>query len=696
MAKLGIIGLIAEEEITFMSFPSRLASRLPAAGLLFSLAATFTILSTAAAALRTEPLSGGASGTRAQGAPPQVGDPIYMPAVFRTHRIVSGPTYGLNFISSAEHPADEQQYLNGLSTGAEWNRWPLYWFNIELSEGSFDWSTQDATIAADMARGLRLDAILLGTPPFYTTDAAEASGPPAGGPAPGQPADGLSLTPMQAAAPEGLYEPVFDDGSDMPGPGKQINPINVWARFVYLAVERYKPGGVLAEAEGWQPDTGVSHWEIWNEPDLPIFWDSSLQDYARLLKVAYLAIEQADPAAQVLFGGIANNAEQPDYYRDVLEYYAADPMAAGFAYFHDIFATHSYYYAWQSWNVTYSAGQDQADFGLAKPIWLNETGVPAWNDYPGPTWDPLSWFRATMAESADYTIQTTMYAGFAGADAIFHFQLYDGCGNQPPGTDFPPHDGELCGTPEYPICAGDAYGLFRNPADAACFTQHPNPETPRPNYAAYQVVTSHLHHMEPLWRLRPGGATPSNGPQEWIAFYRPGTQERIVGMWARFGEPQTAVLTATHTSALKVLPDGATETIYPVDGFYTLQLAAATNQNKPPDWPPELFPIGGRPVLVIEPDTQGPTVQLRAELSGSRVKLSWQADDRMGAGVQSYDLAVAVDQEPAVAWLLSVADTQASYLVEPGRQYHFSLTAFDRAGNQGAAGLSLAVPPAGG
>lgn len=55
----------------------------------------------------------------------------------------------------------------------------------------------------------------------------------------------------------------------------------------------------------------------------------------------------------------------------------------------------------------------------------------------------------------------------AGATAIFHFQLYDACGNQPGGTDFPPHNGELCGLPQYPICAGDAFGLYRNPSDAA-------------------------------------------------------------------------------------------------------------------------------------------------------------------------------------------------------------------------------------
>ncbi len=93
------------------------------------------------------------------------------------------PIYGVNFISSAEDRAPgsgrlpasiEQQYQNGLATGATWNRWPLYWFNIEQSPGAFNWSTQDATIQADIAHGLQLNAILLGTPPFYTTSPSGA------------------------------------------------------------------------------------------------------------------------------------------------------------------------------------------------------------------------------------------------------------------------------------------------------------------------------------------------------------------------------------------------------------------------------------------------------------------------------------------------------------------------------------------
>ncbi|MEZ4518276.1 MAG: hypothetical protein R3C44_16130 [Chloroflexota bacterium] len=197
----------------------------------------------------------------------------------------SHPAYGVNFISSAEDHAPgsgrtadslEQQYQNGLATGATWNRWPLYWFNIEQSPDNFNWATQDATIQADMAHGLQLNAILLGTPPFYTTGLT--AGLSTIQPLPRQ--GGLSLNAPEQATPVGLYEPVFDDGTDVPGAGKTINPDNHWARFVALAVDRYRPGGVLAQANIWGAGVGVTHWEMWNEPDLDSFGDASVEDYA--------------------------------------------------------------------------------------------------------------------------------------------------------------------------------------------------------------------------------------------------------------------------------------------------------------------------------------------------------------------------------------------------------------------------------
>jgi hypothetical protein len=630
---------------------------------------------------------------------------VYLPSIRKSPPPAApGPIYGVNFITSAEDPANAQQYQNGLGAGATWNRWPIYWFFVEQSPGQYSWARQDAAVQGDVAHGLQTNAILLGTPYFYTTSGPVVADPAveAGEESPALPDDFVALPrygagPMQllapqAATPVGLYEPIFSDGSDVPGPAKEINPANKWASFVMAAVNRYKPGGILAQAQGWPAGAGITHWEMWNEPDLDIFWDSSLADYARLLKVGYLAAKQADPQAQILFGGLANNFQKINYYNDVMALYDADPLAPPHNYFHDILATHSYFYAWQSWFHVYRARLTLQARGLDKPIWLNENGVAAWSDYPGPTWDPYSAYRATLTEQADYIIQSAFFAAFAGADAIFHFQLYDGCGNQPAGTNFPPHSGELCDADGKLIydtrfpCAGDANGLFRNLTTAGCFSQHPEPGTPRPNLAAFQILTTYLRGVEPLWRLRPGGSNTADGPQEWVAFFRPATSQRIVGLWARFGREETAVVPATGANALLLAADGSSQILTPVNGHYTLQLPAATNRNAA--WDPALYAIGGRPFILIETDTLSPVVTAGGlSVGGGNVQLSWSGSDGLGSGMHSYDVYVSLEEGAAMPWLLQTTATGAVYTGGAGRQYTFTVYGRDRAGNVSEAAI---------
>ncbi|MBK6325654.1 MAG: hypothetical protein IPF56_06865 [Chloroflexi bacterium] len=342
------------------------------------------------------------------------------------------PAYGVNHISfPAAQPTGATRYANGLATGAAWNRWPMYWSNIEQTPGVFSWAYQDAAVIADIGHGLKLDAILLGTPDEYFSPATSTAETASSGASAAQPTSPFTLNEIQSGTPIGLYNAVFQDGSDTPGPGKAINPANVWARFVDTAVSRYKPGGLIAQQQGWPAGVGVTHWEMWNEPDLLNFWDGTTADYARLLKVGYLAAKNADPNAQIIFGGLAvvYNPYDIPFLSSVLAIYDQDPTAVQFNYFHDILALHNYSYAYRSWRAVYIAGRRLAARNLTNAIWLNETGVPVWDDYPGPICEPNSPYRATMTEQADFIIQSTLYAAYAGAENIFFFQLYDDCGN---------------------------------------------------------------------------------------------------------------------------------------------------------------------------------------------------------------------------------------------------------------------------
>lgn len=56
----------------------------------------------------------------------------------------------------------------------------------------------------------------------------------------------------------------------------------------------------------------VKYWEIWNEPNSPIYWkpQDGMRAYTELLKVVYPAIKKADPTAVVLMGGLTGNPDQ--------------------------------------------------------------------------------------------------------------------------------------------------------------------------------------------------------------------------------------------------------------------------------------------------------------------------------------------------------------------------------------------------
>jgi hypothetical protein len=112
--------------------------------------------------------------------------------------------------------------------------------------------------------------------------------------------------------PEGLWDPVFDNGSDDAGPaGKaRINPRNEWAVFVAAMAERYDGDGV-ADAPG---SPKVTHFSVWNEPDwLPWpnrpkdandramrnWFGRDFHDLARLAFVSHRAIKSVNPAAKV-------------------------------------------------------------------------------------------------------------------------------------------------------------------------------------------------------------------------------------------------------------------------------------------------------------------------------------------------------------------------------------------------------------
>jgi hypothetical protein len=150
-----------------------------------------------------------------------------------------------------------------------------------------------------------------------------------------------------------------------------------FAHFVSDMVTRYR-----GKAEGY---------EIWNEQNTNRFWSTGVNagQYANLLKDSYGAVKAADPAAKVVFGGLARND-----YNFVNDAYSAVPNLGSY---YDVMATHPYP-DWslngapdqtlrngdgrigiQSFNGYREVRQVMLGHGDDKPIWFTEFGWSTWS-----------------------------------------------------------------------------------------------------------------------------------------------------------------------------------------------------------------------------------------------------------------------------------------------------------------------------
>lgn len=477
---------------------------------------------------------------------------------------------GITFVGFIDNNMGAERYRNALILGSGWNRWPLYWDRVEVQPNQYDWNAYDALVATDSHHRLNTNAILLGRPAFRQ--------------------DGDSIA--------NLFTPIFADGSDDGGAGDSIHPDNYWAQFVHHAVLRYKPGGVLAQIRGFEANQGIRAWEVWNEPDVPQFWRAGSEAYARLLKVAAIVIRTVDPDAKVLFGGLLYANDQ-GFLSQVLRQFQSDPLRDRYDWFFDVMALHSYDDPWRSGWLTKVVEVTFKVFRISRPVWLNETGVSVWDDYPGPVWaySPEQRQRlATAQQQAHFLVMSAAFAWSKGVETVFYHQLYDDCGNYPAGTDFQPNGGELCANG---ACFGDAFGIYRNPRGSHCFSHHPHANTPRPVAQAFLL----LAEVFGRYPFSPVSLSGTDDDVTVIVFHR-ASGERIVVLWNNTVEALTVSLMATGAAANLRFINGETATQAAINGAYTLDLKPATDYSFPDLESNRSSAIGGEPIILVESPSQ--------------------------------------------------------------------------------------------
>ncbi len=404
------------------------------------------------------------------------------------------------------------------------------------------------------------------------------------------------------------------------------DPNNYWGQFVYQTALRYRGR--------------VDVWEVWNEPDLTLFWQGTAAQYAQLLKVAYMAIKAANPDATVLFGGLAYWYD-PNFYKEVLDIIAADPESAEFHGYFDVMSLHLYSNVETPYDISREVMAEVSARVGPHPLWLTETGVPVWDD--GGT---ATLYSATMEEAASYIIEAYADARAAGVDKFFVFRLHD--------------DGW-----------SEHYGLTRDDYSL------------RPSYVAYQVAARYLRGENQI--TGPFGTTMRR-----ITFW--GTPNgRVDVLWNRTAEPMTYTFPAVLPTATLVDRHGVEQTLTAEQGYFELPLEPVTNPF-----------IGGPPLILIQRDTSPPqTLALEGGVVKDGVHLRWTVtDDASGYWYEEIERATSPDGPwtSVAGWSLTTGATEIILpLPDETVDWFFRARARDRVGNYetwtGAATTSLTIVP---
>jgi hypothetical protein len=209
-------------------------------------------------------------------------------------------------------------------TTATWLRVLIPWTNIEPAKGQFNWGQTDLVINAAAARNLKVLGVLAFSPDWARPPGAYFTTPP-------------------------------DNAAD-------------YADFATAAAKRY--------------GSRVSNWQLWNEPNLPLFFGGTPHNaprYTDLVKAAYPAIKSVQPNSVVVLAGLSRlpGDESPPAFLSQM-------YAAGAKGNFDAAAAHPYVFpgglaanpenGWSDVGALHDVMSANGDGG--KKVWMTELGAP--------------------------------------------------------------------------------------------------------------------------------------------------------------------------------------------------------------------------------------------------------------------------------------------------------------------------------
>jgi len=466
--------------------------------------------------------------------------------------------------------------------GARWTRWIVEWSEVQrYGEGTFNsdddqntYNIDAETLRQDIRHGFKVMAVLKSTPDWAQLDPAKAV----------------------RSVPRGLDLPLDDPG-------------NVWATFVRWMASRYAGR--------------IDTWAIWNEVEIPAIgpnavyntWAGTLEQYYRLLKVAWLAAHEVNPNARIVLAPYSYHRDK-EWLGKLLRVAARDPEAAAHGFFFDVVSLNLYRNPHDLWDrkrggVPWAldapdrVGVDEqlALMGLQKPVFVTEMNAMPYDDPAVPGWDPPArndGFRITLEEQASFVIQAYALGIAAGYETLFWQAMQD---------DPPPVPDELWGLVRF---SEDSMNTDRGRA--------------RPAYTAYQLAARFLSNADRVQLLTIDRPDPYSyrryAPryQWWVhqVVFQRGT-ERTTVLWNGTNAPTRIGVPQTGQSAILVDKAGAEAPLEPAaggaGGAWQVTLAPATRHlSLFGGDPPNYHYVGGPPLLLVERDVPPDAPFTRAAL----------------------------------------------------------------------------------
>ena len=268
-------------------------------------------------------------------------------------------------------PAQYRKQMDQLQAlGLQWVRVDLHWDTIEPRLGLFRWDVLDPLMAEIKRRGLKAEVYLVGSAPHATSA-------PAGSPNPDQ------------------YPP---------------RDPKLYARALVQLAQRY-------------PE--VAAWQVWNEPNLPAFWQPREDPaaYGQLLLTTVEAMRREAPGRRIVLGGMGYFSQMPTRGGALM----VEALAKGGLFSLDVITAYHPYSLYPEGDDAHAldfvqrARQGNASLRAAgaRDIWADEWG---WSSYAGPKEEqPIIGAQG----QADFVTRRLALMSALDYDKIFLFALSD-------------------------------------------------------------------------------------------------------------------------------------------------------------------------------------------------------------------------------------------------------------------------------